>query len=179
MEPSPVQSAAKPNRDIDCLPSILRELLYWRTGSYASVELIVALMVELIVGMAVKDGTGDDDVRLFEGTKESCIIDGAGDTDDALCRKVGDGENERKEELNEAFTIKVGGMVEGATETLVVKVGNEELLEVTLVGSIEYEDILLIDLDGEPVRETAELLIAKVGNVVDEELILGADGGCD
>jgi hypothetical protein len=169
MEPSPVQSAAKPNRDISCLPSILRELLYWRTGSYATVELIVALMVELIVGMAVKDGTGDDDVWLFEGTKESGIIDGAGDTDDALCRKVGDGESERKEKLDEAFTIKVGGMVEGATETLLVEVGNEELLEVTLVGSIEYEDILLIDLDGEPVRETAKLLIAKVGNVVDEE----------
>ncbi len=51
-EPSSEQSAAKPNREFVSLPSILRELLYWRTGSNNTVELIV----ELMVGMAVADG---------------------------------------------------------------------------------------------------------------------------
>ncbi len=92
-------------------------------------ESIVELMVELRVGMAVKDGNGDDDVWLFDGTKESFIIEGAGDTDGALCKKVRDGENVRIEELNEVFTAKVGGMVEGDIEALFVEVGNEELLE--------------------------------------------------
>ncbi len=93
-EPSSEQSAAKPNREFISLPSILSELLYWRTGSNNKVELIVVL----IVGVAV-DGKIDDDVRLFDGTSidEALVIEGAGDADDALLKTVGDGERVRIE----------------------------------------------------------------------------------
>jgi hypothetical protein len=47
-----------------------------------------------------------------------------------------------------------------------------------VVGSIEYEDVLLIDLDGEPVRGFTEFGVG-VGNAVDVEFVVGDDGGCD
>ena len=48
------QSVVRPNWDKDCVPSLLRELLYLRSGSNNIVELIVgrAERVELIVGKA-------------------------------------------------------------------------------------------------------------------------------
>ncbi len=92
----------------------------------------VELIVELIVGMAV-DRTFDDDVWLFDGTSadEALVIEGAGDTDDALLKTVGDGEGVRMEELgdcnmDEAFTTKAGSMFAGDNDALLSIVGNRE-----------------------------------------------------
>ena len=74
-----------------------------------------------MVGMAVVDGKFDGDVWLFDGTSvdEALLIEGAGDTDDALLTTVGGGEDVRIEEelgdgdgdVDEAFTTKVGTML--------------------------------------------------------------------
>jgi hypothetical protein len=65
---------------------------------------------------------------LFDGTSvdEALVVEGAGDTDDAFLKTVGDGEEVRIEEelgdgdgdVDEAFTTKVGTMLAGDIEAL-------------------------------------------------------------
>jgi hypothetical protein len=65
---------------------------------------------------------------LVDGTcaDEALVVEGAGDTDDAFLKTVGDGEEVRIEEelgdgdgdVDEAFTTKVGTMLAGDTEVL-------------------------------------------------------------
>lgn len=65
---------------------------------------------------------------MFDGTSvdEALVVEGAGDTDDAFLKTVGDGEEVRIEEelgdgdgdVDEAFTTKVGTMLAGDIERL-------------------------------------------------------------
>jgi hypothetical protein len=65
---------------------------------------------------------------LVDGTSvdEALVVEGAGDTDDAFLKTVGDGEEVRIEEelgdgdgdVDEAFTTKLGTMLAGDNEVL-------------------------------------------------------------
>ena len=88
-----------------------------------------------MVGMAV-DGKFDCDVWLFDGTSvdEALVIEGAGDTVDALLKTFGGGEGVGIEEelgdgdgdSDDAFTTKVVTMLAGDIEALLPIVGNGE-----------------------------------------------------
>ena len=104
---------------------------------------------------------------------EALLIKGAGDTDDALLKTVGDGEELRIEEcydgeVTEAFTTCAGSMVVFDSEALLTKVGHRELLGIGAVDSTEINDgewVGIIEVVGGD--EIDEALFAEVGNEVE------------